>query len=106
MSYNLHNLYPKPSTGGAVAQKITVDSTAGGVQATAYTATATDAVMFDVQTVDVFATIDGTAPTTSNGHRLYAATFYTWSRGMFNAAKFISSTTATNATIYASPLGV
>lgn len=103
MAYNLNNLYPRPA---GTDQRLTVDSTTGGVSFTAFTATAQDAVMFDVQTVDVFATIDGSAPTTSNGHRLYAGTFYTWSVGMANAAKFISSSTATSAAVHASPIGV
>ena len=102
--YNLNNIFPRPS--GGAAQKLTVDSTTGGVQITALTATKNDLVMFDVQTTDVFATVDGTAPTVTNGHRLYAATTYTWSVGMMNAAKFISSTTSTSAVIYLSPLGV
>ena len=97
-------MYPRPS--GGVAQKLTVDSTVGGVQITPFTATKNDLVMFDIQGTDVFATVDGTAPTTSNGHKLYATNMYIWSVGMMNAGKFISSTTVTTSTIYLSPLGI
>jgi len=102
--YNVNNMYPRPS--GGLAQKLTVDSTTGGVQIVAFTATKNDLVMFDVQGTDVFVTVDGTAPTVSNGHKLYATNMYQWSVGMMNAAKFISSTTSTSSIIYLSPLGV
>jgi hypothetical protein len=106
MSYNSNNLYPKPaySANAVVAdQRLTVDSTAGGVQFTAFATPIVNFVMFDVQTADVMCTIDGSAPTTTNGHRLYAGTFYTWSVAMANAAKFIAAT-ATSGAIQASPL--
>jgi hypothetical protein len=104
MSVNLNNLYPKPAN-GITDQRLTVDSTVGGVQFTAMDSLTSNMVMFDVQTADVMCTIDGSAPTTTNGHRLYSATFYTWSVGSFNAAKFIAAT-ATSGVIHASALSL
>lgn len=108
MATNINNIYPRPAYAASAAvadQRLTVDSTAGGLQFTAYNIPNVDSVMFDVQTADVMCTIDGSAPTTTNGHRLYAGTFYTWATATFNAAKFIAAT-ATSAAIQASPLQV
>lgn len=106
MSMNVNNIYPKPAWASSAAvadQRLTVDSTAGGVQFTAVAIPTVTMVMFDVQTADVMVTVDGSAPTTTNGHRLYAGTMYTWSAAMANAAKFIAAT-ATSAAVHASPL--
>ena len=108
MSNNINNLYPKPayaSSAPVADQRLAVDSTAGGLQFTAYDTVSVSLVMFDIQTADVMATIDSSAPTTTNGHRLYAGMAYTWSTAMFNAAKFISAT-GTTAAIQASPLQI
>lgn len=98
--------YPKPAFSLSVAvadQRLAVDGTAGGLQFTAYNAVSINLVMFDIQTADVMCTVDGSAPTTTNGHRLYQGMAYTWATAMFNGAKFIAAT-ATTAAIQASPL--
>lgn len=100
MSRNPTNLYPVP-TPGVSDQRLSVDGTAGGVQFSTFNA-ATVEVMFDVQTDAVFCTVDGSAPTSSNGHRLPAGTRLTWSKQMAAAARFIRETTT--ATIHASEL--
>ena len=51
----------------------------------------TKAVSFDVQANDVFMTIDGSTPNTTNGHKLYAGRAYTLSSNSIEAAKFISA---------------
>lgn len=97
--------FPKPTykSSAAVAdQRLTVDGTAGGLQFSAFN-DITDFVMFDVQDADVMCTIDGTAPSSSNGHRLYAGRAYTWSKAMAAAAKFIRYG-STSAAIHASEL--
>ena len=104
MSYNLNNLFPKPSTyrSSPVAdQRLAVANVA--VQFSAFSDTS-NMVMFDVQDNDVFATIDGSSPTTSNGHRLYNGRSYTWSTAMASAAKFIAATTSTAAAVHLSEL--
>lgn len=102
---NLNNLYTKPSTqsGTPLAdQRLTVDNTVGGVQFTPYTATYVQTVELDVQDANVYCTFDSSAPTTSNGHLLYAGEKMTWSVARFNAAKFIRAG-STSAAIHASP---
>ena len=93
------NLYPVP-TPGATDQTLTVDSTAGGVQFSAFNSL-TRYVVLDVQVADVRVTYDGSAPTTTNGHILFAGRSYTWAKKTAEAAKFIEDTT-TDATIHAS----
>ena len=93
MATNIQNpLYPRPSynsAGTAVTdQRLTVDNTAGGVQFSAFNAI-TQLVVLDVQGADVMCTFDGSAPTTTNGHRLYDGSHYTWSVATAAAAKFI-----------------
>ena len=91
MSFNLNNLFPKPAIyrGTAVAdQRLTVDATAGGVQFSAFADT-TNMIVLDVQDADVMCTFDGSAPTSTNGHRLYSGSQYTWSTATATAAKFI-----------------
>ena len=99
-------MFPKPAyaSSGAVAdQRLTVSNAAGGVQFGTAFNVITDFVMFDVQDADVYVTIDGSAPTTSNGHKLYQGRAYTWSRAMATAAKFIRAA-ATDAAIHASEI--
>ena len=72
----------------------------GGVQFAAFNLI-TQCVMFDVQGADAMVTIDGSAPTTTNGHRLYQGQSYTWSKAMAASAKFIRQG-GTDATIHAS----
>lgn len=59
--------------------------------------------MFDIQSGNVWCTVDGQTPSSSKGHLLALGQAYTWSAGMMNAAKFIATTT-TNATIWVSEL--
>lgn len=102
------NLYPIPS-GSANDHRLTVDATAGGVQFSqsskddntdAFDAL-TKYIAMDVQEADAFMTFDGSAPTTSNGHRLYAGRSYTFSKEAAVKAKFIRAT-GTSAKIHAS----
>lgn len=101
----LNNVFfPKPTykSSAAVAdQRLTVADTAVSFATTF--SDITDFVMFDVQDADVMCTIDGSAPTSSNGHRLYQGTSYTWAKGMAQAAKFIRQGTV-SAAIHASEL--
>ena len=100
-SFNLNNIFPKPAIyrGSSVAdQRLTVSSSA--VQLSAFGDT-TNMVMFDIQDADVMCTIDGSTPTSSNGHRLYQGRAYTWSTAMAEAAKFIRQA-GTDAVIHAS----
>lgn len=91
----LNPLYPKPTivgnalvagerlaVGGSVVSKVTAPNQ--------YTNT----IMFDIQGDDVWCTTDGTTPSSSNGHRLYAGRSYTWSKEMVRVAKFIQVTGA------------
>lgn len=109
MSYNLNNIYTKPAidnTNSPVAdQRLTVDATVGGVQFTAYTQSSVALVDLDIQDADVMVTFDGSAPTATNGHRLYTGSSYTWAVARFNAAKFIRQG-ATSAAVQASASGV
>jgi hypothetical protein len=49
----------------------------------------TNMVVLDVQDADVMCTFDGSTPTSTNGHRLYSGSHYTWSKAAASAAKFI-----------------
>jgi hypothetical protein len=93
------NLYPKP-TPTATSQRLSPDA------ATEATFSAfnqnTKSVSFDVQSNDVFMTIDGSIPSTTNGHKLYSGRAYTLSVESAKAARFISSTGT--AVIFASEL--
>lgn len=103
-----NTLYLKPAVVNGTPvpdQRLTVDATAGGVAfATAFN-TATTCVIVDVQTAGVYATFDGSAPTTTNGHYLAQNTSYTWSRATATAAKFIREG-AVSAVIHASEFQV
>ena len=82
------NLYPKPTTGVA-DQTLSVDATAGGKQFGTAFNSLTRYVVLDVQVADVRVTYDNSAPTTDNGHILFAGRSYTWSKAAAQAAKFI-----------------
>ena len=94
------NLYPKP-TPGVTDQTLTVDATAGGVQFGTAFNSLTRYIVLDVQGADVRVTYDDSAPTTTNGHILFAGRSYTWSKQAAAAAKFIKDGN-TDATIHAS----
>lgn len=95
---NVVNLYPVP-TDGVNDQTLTVSNSA--VQfATAFNEL-TRYIVLDVQVADVRVTYDGSAPTTSNGHILFAGRSYTWGKKTAEAAKFFRDGSA-DATIHAS----
>tara|TARA_Y100000114_G_C11700874_1_gene298364 strand:- start:89 stop:406 length:318 start_codon:yes stop_codon:yes gene_type:complete len=94
------NLYPKPTT-GVTDQTLTVDATAGGVQFGTAFNSLTRYIVLDVQTADVRVTYDDSAPTTTNGHILFAGRSYTWAKETASAAKFIRDGSV-SATIHAS----
>ena len=93
------NLYPKV-VNGHTDEALAVDDTAGGVQFSAFNS-ACKYVVLDVQTADVRVTYDDSAPTSTNGHILFAGRSYTWAVETARAAKFIRSG-GTSATIHAS----
>lgn len=109
MNSYITNLYPNPS-GTSNDHRLTVDSTAGGVQFSQSSKddntnafdSLTKFISFDVQTADCFVTFDTSAPTTSNGHRLYAGRSYTISKAAAQRAKFIAASSSTNSVIHAS----
>lgn len=111
MFSQIHVVYPKRAITGTtpVASQSKTVSTAA-VAATGFTdATAggggVNMVTFDVQDNHVRVRWDGTDPTSTVGHILYAGTNYTWPVALYNAAKFIRiSTASADATIFASPL--
>jgi hypothetical protein len=76
MNSKIGNLYLNKPIG--TDQRLTVDSTSGGVQFSAFNASA-DYVAWDVQDADIMVTFDGSAPTSTNGHRLYVGQTGTWS---------------------------
>jgi hypothetical protein len=86
MNTKVGNLYPNKPIG--TDQRLTVDSTAGGVQLSAFDDGA-DYVAWDVQDADIMVTFDGSAPTTSNGHRLRVGQCGTWSIPWATAMKAI-----------------
>lgn len=100
MAFNVNNYYPKPSTyrGSAVADRSVEVSTGLGVfdfnTGTFPFAPTTTMVMFDVQNANVSCTVDGTEPTSTNGHILTAGSTYIWSVAMAQAAKFRLLTTS------------
>ncbi len=103
-------LYPKRAfkTGTPVASQSLAVSTAA-VAPTGYTPD-TDSggvvmVTFDIQGANMRCRWDGTDPTSTVGHLLFAGTNYTWAVGMYNAAKFIRDTAAVaDGVVFASPV--
>ena len=80
-------LYPRPNPAKPAGQRLTVATAATSVVTALHAQT--DAVLVDVQTDDIFMTIDGTTPSSSNGHRLYAKSIYVWNRALVDQGKFI-----------------
>ena len=109
MSFDITRpLYTRPAIQGTTYladQRLTVDDTVGGVAFTDYTEAYVCTVEIDVQTADVMVTFDDSAPTTTNGHRMYQGQTASWGVARFNAAKFIRAT-ATSAAIQASPSSI
>lgn len=95
---NVVNLYPVP-TSGVNDQTLTVSNSA--VQFGTAFNELTRYIVLDVQVADVRVTYDGSAPTTSNGHILFAGRSYTWAKETAEAAKFFRDG-STDATIHAS----
>jgi len=95
------NLYPKP-TPGATDQTLAVDNS---VQTFGAFNSLTKFIVLDVQVADVRVTYDGSTPSSTNGHILFAGRSYTWSKAAAEAAKFFEDTT-TDATIHASEFTV
>jgi ketosteroid isomerase-like protein len=93
------NLYLKP-TDGATSQRLSPTATV--VATFSAFEKGTKAVSFDVQSNDVFMTIDGSTPTTTNGHKLYAGRAYTLSVEAAREAQFISA--SGTAIVFASEL--
>ena len=99
MNTYISNLYLKP-TDGATSQRLSV-TTSSVAEFSAFQRS-TKAISFDVQTEDVFMTIDGSTATTTNGHKLYVGRAYTLSVEAARTAKFISD--SGTAIIFASEL--
>ena len=99
MNSYISNLYLKP-TDGATSQRLT-PTTLVVAEFSAFIR-GTKAISFDVQTNDVFMTVDGSTPTSTNGHKLYAGRAYTLSVEAAKAAKFLAA--SGTAVIFASEL--
>lgn len=97
-------IYPRPAS-GLSDENLTVSNTA--VQFSSIATWGADGicrmVLFDIQNEDVMCTLDGSTPTATNGHQLYAGQNYTWSYDTIKSAKFIRQG-ANDAVIHASPL--
>ena len=88
MTNNISNIYPKPA-GGVVDERLAVSSSVVTLTASGWTVLNTKQVLWDVQTNDIMVTFDGSDPSASNGHRLYAGQSGTWSLQLAKAARFI-----------------
>jgi len=105
MQSMLHVIYPMRafSAGATVAsQKFTVSNSATTVT-TLYSVPPVKMVTFDVQTQNVVARWDGTAPTATTGHVLVAGAAYTWDAEQFNNCQFIRQG-STDAVIFCSAM--
>lgn len=92
-------------TTGSVISSQTKTVSTDAVAFTAFSVPDTDWVVFDVVTSPVRVRWDGTAPTSTVGHKLLVGKTYQWTVDMFNAAQFIRDTSASvDATLFASPL--
>ena len=99
MNARISNLYINHVNPNATDQALAVDNTAGGVQFSALHSD-TDYVLIDVQDADVRMTLDGSAPTASNGHLLQSSQgLLTMGAELIADAKFIRDD-ATDAVIH------
>lgn len=101
MSFNYTNFFPYPSVyrGTQVPdQRLTVSSSVVTLGSFSDT---TNMIVLDVQNADVMVTFDGSTPSSTNGHRLYSGSHFTWSRATAAAAQFIRQG-STDAAIQAS----
>lgn len=110
MNSQINVLYPMRAVtvAGPVASQATAVSTAA-VTPTGYSADnvggGVAVVTFDVQTSNLRCRWDGTAPTSTVGHLLFAGTNYTWNVTQYNNAQFIRDTLASaDGSIFASPM--
>jgi len=101
MNSYIVNLYLKP-TQDTTSQRLTPN--ASTVVQFGTLSVHTKAVSFDIQANNVYMTIDGSTPSSTNGHLLYAGRAYTLSITAAEKAKFISATGT--AVIFASELTV
>ena len=99
MNSYISNLYLKPTL-DAVSQRLSPTTVSPAVFAAFNRST--KAISFDVQSNDIFMTIDGSTATSTNGHKLYAGRAYTLSAEAARVAKFIAA--AGTAIIFASEL--
>lgn len=114
MFSQINVLYPKMAITGttSVASSSTTVSTAAVSPSTIYTNAVAGGggvtlVTFDVQTSNIRVRWDGTNPTATVGHLLYAGTSYTWPVSQYDAAKFIRDTAAgVDGIVFASPMNV
>ena len=83
-------------------QRLTVDATVGGVALAAFDPDTTH-VLVDFQTDSAMVTLDGSAPTTTNGHQYDVGEREVWPVALATAAKFIRLT-STSAAVHASQL--
>lgn len=101
MSFNYTNFFPYPAvyrSSPVADQRLTVSSSVVTFSAFGDT---TNMIVLDVQNADVMCTFDGSDPSSTNGHRLYAGSHYTWSKATATAARFIRQA-GTDAAIQAS----
>lgn len=96
-------IYPKPAS-GLVDERLTVSSSAVPLSSIATWGAngVCRMVVLDIQGQDAMVTFDGSTPTSTNGHRLYAGQNYTWGYDTAKAAQFIRQGSS-DSTIHASP---
>lgn len=95
-------IYPRPAS-GLIDERLTVSSSAVPLSSIATWGAngITKMVVLDIQTNDIMVTFDGSTPTSSNGHRLYAGQNYSWSYDTAKAASFIR--VSADAVVHATP---
>ncbi len=100
-------LYPRPAKDNRdtpiADQRLTVST--GVVSLAAYTQSAVNVVVLDVQDQDVMCTFDGSSPSAVNGHHLIAGEKYTWNVETAHVAKFIRQG-GTDGVVHASPFSI
>lgn len=103
-SYSLNFVYPKTAS-GLSDERLTVSTTAVPLTSIAtWAANGLCRIVFlDVQTNDVMMTMDGSAPTSSNGHLLKATEKYYFNFETASKLQFIRAGGA-DGVIHASPM--
>ncbi len=105
MSYASAAIPFRATTNGTVIASQTKTVSTDAVSFTSFSVPDTDWVVFDVVTSAVRVRWDGTAPTSTVGHKFLPGMSYQLEVEMFNASQFIRDTTGSvDATIFASPL--